>query len=104
MSSAHDAALFIIENNARGQAKSDAYSMSLLDAIKYVNDPNTVVNAMEVLKHWANTYDTSVLFTGLNTYIYNQLTEDEVSRLVNHWTNLYPAYVVEFLRRRLDGD
>ena len=99
---AYAKAKFVIETNAKGQAKSDADTTPLLKAMQYLSDPKVIVDAVEVLHHWTATYDTSVVFTNLDKSDYEALTEIQKAELVEYWCQLFPVLVIEYLKKRLE--
>lgn len=99
---AYARAKFIVETNARGQARYDANDLPLGKAQEYVSDPRVLADAMEMLKYWALKSDTKIVFTQLDEQDYQALTDYQKDDLVLYWTKLYPNLVMEYLKERLD--
>jgi hypothetical protein len=102
--SAYARAKFIVETNARGQARFDADDLSVREAIEYTIDPRVLTDAMDVLKEsWARAGNTKIVFTQLDEQDYEALSEAQRHDLVMYWCTLYPTLVIEYLKKRLEG-
>ena len=93
----------LVRMNARKLAKHDADTLSLFQALTYLRDPSTMLDAYEVLLEWAKGTNTTLVFTGLDRELYEQLTVGTKEALVFDWINYYLNSMTRFLTERVEG-
>lgn len=92
---------WVVENNARGQAKSDADTMRRDTAVEYINDPILRFSAQQTIERWIDFSDKSeLLLVGINERLMANLSGYQKDELKKYWTTLYMAIVSDLLRER----
>ncbi len=104
MSNSFNLSKWVVEMNARGQAKADVDAMDDERVKQILEDQTVLLDVSRVLGEWANSRASIAVFRGLDKEVYDSLTELQKSDLVTLWTSLYPAIIYDLLRKRVEHE
>ena len=92
---------WIVDQNAKVQAKYDATTVSPRKAIEYAENQNSWPELVYLLNQWRSGDGTDVLFNRVPSEIVNTLTDGQREQVISFWISVYSIEVLALVRDRV---
>lgn len=100
----YDLIRFYVESNARLQASEDSKSFPSHRIKDTIDDPSTLVNALQVLEAWKHGRNADLVFTQAPMQYVSKLSTNQRKQLIDIWVGLYAQVIMQLLRHRYERE